>query len=142
MTEKNANRVQLTLPSNPRLMSLLRGLVSHAAKVVGFPEAQTTEIVLAVDEACTNIIRHCYQGDCEQTIVVYLEVGEDRLEVALRDFGEKRDPSQFKSRDLDEVRPGGLGMHFIYSIMDKVEFDTSVPTGMLMRMIKYHRPTT
>jgi len=136
------NRVQLTLPSNPRFMTLLRSIVTQSAKLVGFDADQTQEIVLAVDEACTNIIRHCYRGDPTQTIVVYVDIEDGALGISLRDFGQQKDPSQFKSRDLDEIEPGGLGMHFIQSTMDVVEYDTTVSVGTLMRMKKFVNPVT
>lgn len=131
------NRVQLSLPSNPKFMTLVRCIVAQAAKMAGFEETTAQEIVLAVDEACTNVIRHCYGNDHCQTIQLTVEVSDrEYLRIDLRDFGDKQDPSQFKSRDLDEVEPGGLGMHFIYSTMDEVEYDTSVAVGTLMRMKK------
>ncbi len=67
-------------------------------------------------------------------------VEKTHLGIHLRDFGQQRDPSQFKSRDLDAVEPGGLGMHFIYSTMDVVEYDTSTSVGTLMRMQKFINP--
>ena len=139
MTEEN-NRVQLTLPSNPRFMTLIRGIVTQSARMVGFDEKTSQEIVLAVDEAATNIIRHCYHNDWTQTIILYVDIEDSQLIISLRDFGEQRDPTQFKSRDLDEVEPGGLGMHFIYSTMDEVEYDATITVGTLMRMKKHLQP--
>ncbi len=130
------DRVQLTLPSHPKYMKLVRALVSQAAQMAGFGDDHVTPIVLAVDEACTNIIRHCYGNDYGQTIIVYVAVIGPRLQIGLRDFGPKRDSSEFKSRDLDDVRPGGLGMHFIYTTMDAVEFDDSLPRGTLLTLTK------
>lgn len=130
------DRVQLNVPSHPKYMRFVRSLITTGATEAGFDEMGVQAIVLAVDEACTNIIRHAYDGDPTQTILVQLAVIGRKLIVALRDFGPQRDCTEFKSRDLDDIKPGGLGMHFIYSTMDTVVFDTDLPRGTLLTMTK------
>jgi anti-sigma regulatory factor (Ser/Thr protein kinase) len=59
------------------------------------------------------------------------------LECDVRDFGRQVDPSTIRSRSLDEVRPGGLGVHIIRSVMDEVEYSRAEGGGMRLRMLKY-----
>ena len=94
-------------------------------------------IVLAVDEACQNVIRHAYCGDAGGDIVLEIERRGDILIFSLRDFAPPIDPTRVKPRDLDDVRPGGLGTHFIRDVMDEADF-TSPPSGdgNLLRMVK------
>ncbi|MEL6822570.1 MAG: ATP-binding protein, partial [Calditrichota bacterium] len=95
------------------------------------------EMILAVDEAVANIIRHAYKGADDKPINVFCDVHEDRLQIVLQDFGEEVDTNVVKSRDLDDVRPGGLGVHLIQSVMDEMEFSYSKEEGNKLRLVKY-----
>ena len=55
----------------------------------------------------------------------------------LRDYGTKCDPDCIKGRDLDDVRPGGLGVHIIREIMDEVTYDTGHEVGTELKMTKF-----
>ena len=133
---KTSDTVELKVPSDPRYMGIVRDVISRSADHAGFAEEDARQIVLAVDEGCTNIIRHCYGGDTSQKIIVTCAVGDDYLEIRLRDFGEKPDPAKIRSRPLEDIRPGGLGVHLIHTIMDEVEYDTSPDVGTILRMRK------
>ena len=128
--------VELTIPSDPKYMRLVRGLVAAAGEVVGFEKRDVNSLCLAVDEACTNIIKHAYDGNHTQRIEVHLAMHPDRLDVRLRDYGRKTDPAKIKPRELHDVRPGGLGVHFIREIMDDVVYDVSADVGTELRMTK------
>ena len=128
--------VTLTVPSHPEHMKLVRALVAVSAETVGFAKPDINCLCLAVDEACTNIIRHAYDGDHTKTLEVHLGMHPDRMDVKLRDYGTKADPAKIKSRDLSDIRPGGLGVHFMREIMDEVVYDTDVDVGTELRMTK------
>ena len=104
-----------------------------------FNEKEVKNITLAVDEACTNVIKYAYDDRHNKKIVLTATVKKDRLEVTIRDFGKKANPESFTSRPLKEVRPGGLGLHFIKKIMDEVEYDTSSKIGTTLRLVKYKK---
>ena len=93
-------------------------------------------MVLAVDEACSNVIRHAYGNRTDERILLTFHVDEDRLEICIRDFGPSSDARSFQARDLDDVRPGGLGIHFIRSAMDQVEYENQEGGGMILKLIK------
>ncbi|RMI01655.1 MAG: ATP-binding protein, partial [Calditrichaeota bacterium] len=80
--------------------------------------------------------RHAYGGPGNQPIIIQIHIREDRLEIVLRDFGIKADPEKIRSRSLDDVRPGGLGVHLIHSAMDTVEYDTTVEEGNRLILMK------
>ncbi len=69
-----------------------------------------------------NIIQHAYHGDCNGEIELKIEQQGDELVCLLCDFAEPCDVSTIKPRDLDEIRPGGLGTHFINTIMDDCHY--------------------
>jgi sigma-B regulation protein RsbU (phosphoserine phosphatase) len=78
---------------------------------------------VAVDEACANIIRHAYGGRTDGDIRLACSVEDDRIEFTLTDRGRApQDVARLQPRSVEEVRPGGLGMHLIRSVMDEVRF--------------------
>ena len=87
--------------------------------ILGLGEDETSKIALAVTEACANIFRHCYGGQPGERIDVEIRFEEERFEIRIIDYGEYVDPAQMKGRDLKDVKPGGLGLHFIHSVMDR-----------------------
>lgn len=129
--------IELKLPSNPRLLKIVRCGVAHLCDICAFSKEEKNAVVLAVDEAVANIIKHTYYGDESQPIVIVFKILEDRLQILLRDFGRKADLKKIKSRDLDDVRPGGLGVHFIKSAMDEVNYDNSLEVGNQLTLAKY-----
>lgn len=128
--------VRLAIPSHPKFLCTVRRVVTDAAQHAGFSQDETKRIVLGVDEACSNIIKYSYQGDHTKRILMAIEISNSALIVRLRDFGRKPDPSGIRPRRLDEVRPGGLGVHFIRSIMDEVQYDVSRKVGTELRLVK------
>lgn len=78
-------------------------------------------IVLAIDEACTNIIRHAYKGDAKPFRIEMSRL-KKRLRFVLRDYGIPCEKPKIQSRDLDQIRPGGLGVHIIQQVFDLVEY--------------------
>jgi len=131
------NEIEIKLPSDPQFLKIIRSGISHISKICGFSNEESNAVTIAVDEAASNIIKHTYNGEKNELIVVNFRILEDRLEVVLRDFGEKVDPETIKSRDLNEIRPGGLGVHLIKSTMDVVNYDNSFEVGNQLTMVKY-----
>jgi anti-sigma regulatory factor (Ser/Thr protein kinase) len=69
------------------------------------------------------------------------EIGQlVRLDVTLRDWGRKVDPASIQPRELSDIRPGGLGVHFIREIMDEAVYDPTPETGTELRMTKRLKP--
>jgi len=87
----------------------------------GFGECESTLIVLALDEACTNIIRHAYDNACKP-IRMEMTALRDRVRFVLRDYGRTCCPKKIRSRKLEDIRPGGLGVHIIHQAFDSVEY--------------------
>ena len=129
--------VSLTIPSQPARLRLVRAAVSEAAKICGCNENCVRDIVLAVDEACQNVIRHAYGGEPDNEICIDVRRSADEIVFDIMDFAEPVDQSRIKPRSLEEIRPGGLGTHFINECMDQVEYPPP-PRGVgnLLRMVK------
>jgi anti-sigma regulatory factor (Ser/Thr protein kinase) len=128
-------RLTLSIPSNPRYLCILRAFCRSMLEALGFSHAEADKVTLAVHEACTNVIEHCYGGDMAQRIDITVFVTADDIAIEIRDYGQKQDVAAIKPRALHDVRPRGLGTHFMQSVMDDVSYHSS-DTGTLVRMTK------
>ncbi len=134
--------LKMELRSNPDMLCVVRNALSELTAKLGFSEPECRAVVLAVDEALTNIIRHAYLGDPEQSIEasfhrIHVEgdgKSGDALEIVLEDSG-VTPPEKMCGRALEDVRPGGLGLHFIRESMDTVEFSRNNGKNQL-RLVK------
>jgi sigma-B regulation protein RsbU (phosphoserine phosphatase) len=129
--------VQMRIASRPDCLRLVRAMVNEAGDASGCSGDCTSQMVMAVDEACQNIIRHAYGGDPDGEIVVDIRRQDDRIAIHLLDYAAPVDVSKIKPRQLDDVKPGGLGTHFIQECMDECGF-LSPPdgTGNCLRLVK------
>ena len=129
--------LHLKFTSQPDRLKLVRNAVFDTSLLCGCSEATARDIVIAVDEASQNVIRHAYKGARDGEVVLDISRENDDIVLHLRDFAEKVDVSKIKPRDLDDIRPGGLGTHFIKEVMDDVMF-IPPPDGIgnLLRMRK------
>lgn len=131
--------------SQPRYLAGLRELVLTVSRRIGFGEAAAGHIALAIDEALANVIRHGYEGAEDRPIflaIAPITSGEEEvgLEVCIEDHARQVDPAKIKSRDLEAVRPGGLGVHIIREIMDEVVYEPREGEGMRVVMTKRLTP--
>src|SRR3954464_5322671 len=94
-------------------LALMRKFVRRFLDGYPFSEKERTLMVLGVDEACTNIIRHAYHLRDDKLISLSLEGKEDCVCLRLRDYGKQTAPAAMQSRPADLIRPGGLGLHLI-----------------------------
>lgn len=134
--------LELRFKASADRLKLVRGSVRAAARMSGFGDQVAQNVVLAVDEACQNIIVHGYRGRDDGEIVLTLFRRADGLLVRLRDSAPPIDPAQVKPRALSDVRPGQLGSYFMQEIMDRVEFRPASGGGNVLEMIKLRDPPT
>lgn len=130
-------KVTITIPSHPRYLSVIRAVTAKVGAVCGMSDSVTDGIKLAVDEACSNVIKHAYKGDTGKKIVVKYIIAGKSFKVVIEDSGIKSDPGSMKGRDLDDLKPGGLGIHFIKKVFDVFELDSRKKDGNRLRLIKY-----
>ena len=140
--------LMLAVYSNPKWLTVVRAAVERLTETLSFPAVEGASITRAVDEALTNIVRHSYGNRLDQPIFVYFRKtqrsndgqAQNGLEILLCDRGPAVDRGRLQGRPLEEIRPGGLGLHFIRQAMDTVEFTRKGRTNQL-RLVKYLAPT-
>src|SRR5258708_16297581 len=107
--------LKLELHSDPKLLCVVRGALERLTEVFGFSPPDRRSVTRAVDEALTNIMRHCYNGRTDQPIEVCCtrvrspasERG-DGLEIFLSDRGPPVDPPHLRAPRLAELHPAPL----------------------------------
>jgi anti-sigma regulatory factor (Ser/Thr protein kinase) len=100
----------------------MRKLVRQFLEAYPFSEKERMLMVLGVDEACTNIIRHAYHLRDDQLICLSLEGLRHCIRMRVRDYGKQTEAHTMKGRAHDLIRPGGLGLHLIRTAFDKVDY--------------------
>lgn len=137
MSQVLGRLLELRVPARADQLRGIREAVREGALACGCTPDCAADVVMAVDEACQNIIRHAYGGSPSGEISLEIRRQGDELIFLLRDFAETIDVAAVKPRDLDDVRPGGLGTHFIREVMDEVTF-LPPPSGggNLLKMVK------
>jgi len=141
----NPREILIEVAADPKLLGTIRGMVRSYLAEAGFDRDRRDEGVLGVDEACTNAIRHGCRGCEDMTFRIALRTNEDWLEIELADSGDPAPPEAFERRpdngppNLDDLRPGGLGVQLIYQVFDDVTFCSGPDVGNCVTM-RLRRP--
>ena len=114
----------VTVPADSRYLKVIRAFFQSVLKDL---EVDAQMLVLALDESCSNIVKHRRAVLQDNVIRVRAEVLPGMIRFHIGDFCGQEDVPNIKPRDLSEVRPGGLGTHFIGEIMDRVAFEPDSP---------------
>jgi len=123
------------LDSNSQQLKHFREELRPLLKQTGLDDKASGEVLLALQEALTNIVRHSYGSEGGKIQVDFSEdAGEVRF--SIRDFGHKFDLTQVPDPVLPRDKPGGLGIFLIKQLMDRVTYDGSCNPGNLLHLIK------
>ncbi|HYE61332.1 MAG TPA: ATP-binding protein [Phycisphaerales bacterium] len=150
MTRQASARPDLSLElvSNPIYLCAVREMMNLSAKRLGFTDAHASQIALAVDEAIVNVMKHGYDKKLDGRIWLRMTPlaanrgGGDAkvtgVEIVIEDEARQVEPECIKGRDLEDIRPGGLGVHIIREVMDEVCYQKRPghDTGMRLTMVK------
>ncbi|MCP4492620.1 MAG: ATP-binding protein [Gammaproteobacteria bacterium] len=123
--------------AQPSSLHDIRQQVENVLKPLGLHYEEWHPLVLAVDEACTNVIRHTYHFDSSRQIELKIIWRDNTLVFRLCDDGNSVDPKKMLAKRLNQAKPGGLGLHFIHEIMDKTTLIDTHATGNTLEMVKH-----
>jgi serine/threonine-protein kinase RsbW len=129
----------IKVQSDPKYLSVIRTVTAKMGQLYGLSESATEDIKLAVDEACSNVIKHAYGGDTRQSILVRYKMTRKGFEVLIEDNGVEVQPESIEGRNLDDIRPGGLGVHLIKRAFDIFQFDRRKRKGNRLRLVRFTR---
>ena len=113
---------QRTFSSDTLELQTIRNWLREIMQQQGCSDDCVNDAILAVNEACMNIMQHAYYGRTDGEIIIEILQENNFLVFHLIDFASPVDITKCQSRILDDVRPGGLGIHIIQSVMDSMQF--------------------
>ncbi len=126
MAGKKNNTNVLKAVSDTSELERVRVFVANKAEKFGFNSGESQKIALAVDEACSNLIKHSYKLDKSKTFCVEVETEINKFTVKIFDNGESFNPLDISSPDMNEYfnsfRKGGLGIHIMKLVMDNISY--------------------
>jgi len=146
--EESADKVLLQTPGHGSYLAYIRTIVSDLAKKVGFEDAEVAKIAMAVDEACSNVVKHAYSPDKQwhwqhrdPQIRLDIHRESDRLVIEINDHGQHFDFASYQPADIEarlqEMKQGGYGLFIMRSFMDEMQYSSNDQTGNTLRMVKY-----
>lgn len=134
--QSETTALSLSSPSDLRILPVIRALVKLAGELAGLNDQRAYEAVVAVNEACSNVIHHAHNGDRHANFQVSCQATKDGLEITLRDQGPPFDFSAVPELDPTEIRAGGRGVYLIRRLMDQVTAAPLPDGGNELRMVK------
>ncbi len=142
MTSKNYNiNKELTVKSTTDNLAVIREFIKNSAIESGFSNDTISKISLAVDEACTNIIKHAYKFSPDREIKILTQFNDSKLTIRITDNGNKFDPNLIPEPNLKEYhrqkKVGGLGMFLMKKLMDEVQYNTLSGNKNQVVLVKY-----
>ena len=121
---------ELKVKSKTENLSVIRDFISTSAAEARVTPDVVENIILAVDEACTNIIKHAYKSFPDGELIIKTKSTQSRFIISITDFGNTFEPDAVPEPDLQKYyrqkRVGGLGMYLMKTLMDEVKY-TSIP---------------
>ncbi len=122
MAEQGEPRTfRVSIPGEARFLKAVRDFFKP---ILREPLGEQSEmVILALDECCTNMLKYHAACRAGRNIDIEAVLDERRVQLRVLDFCHRDDISKIQPRELSDVRPGGLGTHFVQSIMDDVSFE-------------------
>jgi serine/threonine-protein kinase RsbW len=137
---------KMSFPGRYESLAEIADFVKEAATEAGLSSFDIYAVETAVDEACSNIIEHGYQGEGIGDIEVSVEITEKGLTIILHDNGRPFDPEAVPDPDLDapleERESHGLGLYFMRELMDEVHFAFTIEDGNTLTLVKHKEKKT
>ncbi len=119
--------VELVVPATSENVAVVRHVLAGIGEALGMDQESTGKMLLAVSEACTNVVVHAYEGEDDGTLEVDACVDGDLLRVVVRDRG--------VGLRLRPDSPGlGMGLPLIAAVTEQVEIADDGHGGNELRM--------
>jgi len=134
-------KYKLKIPSITENLQMIREFVLKIAAKTGFNEETQEQIALAVDEACTNVIKHAHHHDARRLMDIQIQTDINKMKIIITDKGRGFDITKLKDPDVEkyikESRHGGLGIYLIKTLMDEVDYEFKPGVKNQVQLTKY-----
>lgn len=121
--------LELELPADARLLSTTRRTLGGYLADVGADAEERADVVLALDEACGNVIRHAFPPGAYGTLRVRVELDHDRVTLEVEDDGNGFNPAEVDLRECSPDAVSGRGLQIIRSLMTSVRLQSPTESG-------------
>ncbi len=134
------NKIKLKVEANLENLSRISSVVSDAMKQANIDAAIIRSVLLAVDEACTNVVLYAYpERKGFIRLACWLNHGD--FVIRIEDRGKPFNPCSVPPPELgvslEERKVGGLGIHFMRRFMDEISYRRDPRTGNQLTMRKH-----
>ena len=116
-------RRDIRVPADMSKLCELRDLLGRICEEQDVPRKTARRMVLAIDEALSNIIEHASLKDNSKDIELSLEISDERIVAEIRDRGIPFDPIPFDSPDRRDYPRRGFGLYLIHMIVDRIDYE-------------------
>lgn len=149
---QSAGALHIHAPCHGRCLARIRSLVADLARNIGFSDEDVAKIEMAVDEACSNVLKHAY-GIRQQwqwkhrdpEIRLHVRSEPHRLVIEINDHGQRFDFAAYQPGSVEDrarqMHTGGYGIAIMRQFMDEVEYNSSRAAGNTLRLVKYLKKT-
>ena len=141
MTSNRKIEKELVIKSSTDNLAAIREFVQSSARESGFSDDVVSKISLAVDEACTNVIKHAYKYSPDNDIRILTRLENSKFIISITDSGHNFNPQLVPEPDLKKYiqqhKVGGLGMYLMKKLMDEVKYNTLSGNQNQVVLVKY-----
>lgn len=134
----------IVVPARTENLHRVREFMTRQVKASALADAEKNKVVLAVDEAVANIIRHAYKAVGTGDVQIEVRSSDTRFEISIFDTGSKFDPGTVQDPDMKEhIRLGkktGLGIFLMRQIMDEVTYTFEEGRRNELHLVKFVVP--
>ena len=120
--------IKLDIPAKAEYVVLGRLALAGILRDRGYTADAVADLKLALAEACSNCIRHAYDGRRPGRCICGSACSEDRVVLEVRDDGQRlprREPMARRWETIGKPEPseGGMGISIIRSVVDEFRLD-------------------
>ncbi len=142
--ENSAESLKFKVIASTKLLAMVRERIRETAHKAGVPEKIINQVVLAADEAVTNVIRHAYKNDGISEVEIEIKIDKSKIQIVIKDTAEYFDPTQYPMPDikkhLEVGKKSGLGIFLMRKIMDEVIHRCANGKANELVLVKYVDP--
>lgn len=132
--------VLLHVPAQAQYLSLVGMLVQWFGSRAGLSDQRRHELEVAVDEACSNVVRHAFPADVQGEMTVQFAPFDRGLRVTIVDRGSRFCPAKgveiAEAKRLRDPASGGNGLLLIARLTDETEYRWDEREGNHFTLIK------
>jgi anti-sigma regulatory factor (Ser/Thr protein kinase) len=131
---------KIVISSSTKYLAQVRDFIAERAKKTGADTNTVNQIVMSVDEACTNVIKYTHKYNDSKKIKIEVLHSEKQFKVRITYKGFEFDPNDVDKPNMEEYfakcKVGGLGIPMMKKFMNKIEYKCSNPDINFLTLTK------